>query len=249
MSAQRAQTELQMKSDELEMVRVGRMTYVRDHRGLLIPVPAGGDENDEGDDDQRSSEGSDDDDDDSDEGDAGSDGDAKKDDGAAISRKEYEKVLERMRASDRNNSELQKKLREYEDKDKSESERLERDLNEALETNQTVASERDQLRLENAIMRQAGNRFRDLSDVVRFVDLTDLQDEDGKVDDKKVKSALDDLAKTKSYLLAEDGDGSDEGDQSGSNNGSSGTSMNRDKNKGKGIDRETLAKKYPALRR
>ena len=93
-------------------------------------------------------------------------------------------------------------------------------------------------------------KFRDPEDILRWVSVSDVTDEDGKLDSKALEKELENLAKTKDYLLADDGkeESEEEGEEEGSG-GPSGTSQNKDKNKGKGVDREALARKYPALRR
>lgn len=166
-----------------------------------------------------------------------------KKDGDVISKEEYDKIVDRMKAADRNAQAALAKVKEYEDKDKGE-------LEKATETVQTLTAqvqERDEviksLRLENTFALNTKYSWHDPSDVMELIrkreDVT--IDEDGKV--KGLDKALDDIAAKKKYLVKQDGQQEQEQDPppSGSSTGSG------QRGKGKGTDAEALRKKYPAL--
>ena len=105
-------------------------------------------------------------------------------------------------------------------------------------------------RVELAVHREAAQRdrpFADLDVVMKVLDLDSIAtDDDGQP--VEVGSALDHLADRHPYLLAEQ-QPSDTGKVDPAVHARSGTSMNRDRNRGQGIDHAKLAAKYPALRR
>lgn len=248
-----------MSQRDIETVLLNGVTYAKDSRGFLIPIPEGAAEGEgEGGEGAGGTEG-----DDGDESDDGSAGGGDDDKGGSddkggeepVSRDEFNKVMDRMKAADRRADAAERKVRDFEDKDKDKNEVLERDLSEATEKVSSLESRVLTLNLENAIMAEASGRFHDLRDVVSNIDIDDVTDDDGEVDKKALKKAVDSLAKSKPYLLVEsskngDGDGDEEdGDEDEGSGSPSGTPQNKDKGKGKGIDKAYLAKKYPALRR
>lgn len=114
---------------------------------------------------------------------------------------------------------------------------------------ETVATELQRARVELAVRRDAAKRdkpFADLDVVLKVLDVESIATDD---DDNPVEvgTALDRLAERHPYLLAEQAAPIQRTNPSVGS--PSGTSMNRDKNKGAGIDYEKLAKKYPVLAR
>jgi hypothetical protein len=114
---------------------------------------------------------------------------------------------------------------------------------------ESVETELRGARVELAVRREAVKRdkpFADLDVVMKVLDLdTIATDESG--EPVEVGAALDRLGDRHPYLLAEQATPVERTDPS--KLVPSGTSMNRDKNKGKGIDYKKLAAKYPALQR
>lgn len=114
---------------------------------------------------------------------------------------------------------------------------------------ETVENELRAARVELAVRREAAKRdkpFADLDVVLKVLDVDSIATDDGG-EPVEVGTALDRLAERHPYLLAEEAAPIRKVDPGlGS---PSGVSMNRDKNAGKGLDYEKLARKYPALAR
>lgn len=141
---------------------------------------------------------------------------------------------------------LAARLKEIEDKDKSEFEKAQGTIKTLTEENTKLKSDLEDARVLIAIYESDGaKKFRSLNAVRRLIDRAEIKFEDGEV--SGVKEALEKLAKAEPYLLSEDAKG--EGKSTGkSPTTPSGSPANKDGNKG-GIDREALLKKFPALRR
>lgn len=143
---------------------------------------------------------------------------------------------------------LAKKLKEYEDKDKSKEEKLESDLKD-------VTAERDTLRkdLGDANLRisfyesGAAAQLQDPADALKFLDLSELKpDEDGKFKDKDVLAAVEALIKKKPYLAK--GSDDDEGGSGDNGQQASGRRTTGKKQSKQELDRQKLEEKFPALR-
>lgn len=245
-----------MKELSLKTRWIDGKPFVQDERGLMVAIPAGGaPEEGEGEGEGAGGSGA--------EGEEGAGGSSEsgetkdKKDGDTVSRAEYEAALERMRAADRAKNqkdteleELRSFKKEMEDKDRSETEKLQRDKDEAAQRAEESMGRAAAAEMKLAMVLANGKReqkFRDPEDILRWIDVSDVTDEDGQLDSKALDKELDSLAKSKDYLLAE-ASKEDEEDEDEGKPGPSGTSQNKDRNKGKGIDKEALAKKYPALR-
>lgn len=246
-----------MESQTLQTRWINGVKYAQDDRGLWVAIPAGGADDGDGDGDGEGAgegagagaEGA--------SGSEGTEGEEGSGKDGTVSRAEYEQVLERMRAADRAKNqkdseleELRQFKKEMENKDRSETERAQQEAEEnaqratSAEERATAAELKLSMVLENGKRKQP---FRDSEDVLRWIDVGDITNDDGELDSKALSKALDSLAESKPYLLAESSKEGDEGDEEEPKQGPSGTSQNKDKNKG-GIDRQALAKKYPALR-
>lgn len=179
---------------------------------------------------------------------------------ASITREEYEALHKRMTAADQRASKAEQDLRALTDKEKSELEKAQRDL-------QETAAERDQLRetvktqaVRLAFLTSASDiTWHDPEDALAMA-MRDLKDievaEDGTVDRNRVKAAAQSLAKSKPYLVkSQDGAGSGEGSAANEGKNGAGTGKSGDDMNGSGkankelLDREAMAKKFPALRR
>jgi hypothetical protein len=161
---------------------------------------------------------------------------------AKVSKEEIDRLTERMKAADRRAAAAEAKVKEFEDKDKSETERL----TEQVTTLQSQVQERDEviknLRFENAFALNAKYSWHDPQVVLGLVKGRDdvTIEEDGTV--KGLNKALDAIAKEKSFLVKTEGTGGSTPPPSGSSTGSNG------KNGSKNVtDAEALRKKYPAL--
>lgn len=139
----------------------------------------------------------------------------------------------------------EKRLRELEDKDKSELEKAQRDLQEATSTIEKQDKVIGRLALEVAFYTSgAVGMFRDAEDARRMIDLSDLKpDEEGNFDKAEIKKRCDDLVKAKPYLAPTDGsDGEGERQPGGTpSNGRRKTGKEAEATKAK------LQSKFPAL--
>jgi hypothetical protein len=158
-----------------------------------------------------------------------------------VTLEEYETIKRRMEAADSEKGKLAKQLREIEDKDKSEVEKLKRDFEEAKAELEKTKAEALAAKLSSEILKFPGFVWHDPEAVLRLVDMETISvDETGAV--KGVKDALTKLAKDKPYLLKGKQDKKNEGagtnGASGHNPGAGGDT--EDKNK----VRAKLAQKY-----
>jgi hypothetical protein len=159
-----------------------------------------------------------------------------------------EALKQKLRLADKRAAEAEKKLREAEDKDKSELEVAKRKLEEVTANNAKLTEANHELSLTNAFLMVNEVTWFDpeeaLASARRRKLLDGVQAEDGEVDNGKLKKALEALAKASPHLVKKGKD--DEGP------GSTAThTVGNGAGKGKGqqFDRETLAKRYSALRR
>ena len=138
-----------------------------------------------------------------------------------------------------------KKLREIEDKDKSELEKAQRDLKEATEELGKLRKERKDFAVKMAFFESgAAALVKNAAMVLKNLDLDGIEpDDDGQVDSKKIKSMTEAFLKEHPYMAAdEEHSAGAGGDQP------SGRPNNGKKSKDQ-VDYEALAKKFPALRR
>lgn len=202
----------------------------------------------DGDDDEETDE----DDGDEDEDEDGNDGsaDRRKDENKGLSAEEAERLRKRMKAADKNASELAARLKEFEDKDKGEVDKA----TERAEAAEAAVQERDEtiseLRLQNAFLASNEIAWDDPEYALDFANrrgyLDDVRDEDGSVDAKALKSALARLAKDKPSMIKKDSSDKDEDEDQPPSGGTVGRKTGGKKGK---FDEETLRRKYPALNR
>lgn len=162
-----------------------------------------------------------------------------------------EKALERMRAADRAKSAAEQalaqatqKLREYEDKDKTELEKAQRDAAEKQAALEQTQLQLKQAQVHNAFLLNNTYQWHNAERALSLLDLSDVTiADDGKV--TGLDKAIEALAKSDPYLLKpkDDTSGSDL-PPSGSNVGAGAPGS-----KGGKPDRDKLLDKYPALRR
>lgn len=161
------------------------------------------------------------------------------------------KALERMRAADRAKSmaekraaELEAKLREYEDKDKSELERAQRDAEEFKAKAEAAEQNLKRERVNNAFLMNNKFAWHNAERALSLLDLSEVViSEDGKV--TGLDKAIEALAKSDPYLLVPE-----DGNTKGADLPPSGQPVGGGAKSGKPTtDREKLLSKYPALRR
>lgn len=176
-------------------------------------------------------------------------GDESEEDGKqskTVSREEYEKILNRMKAADRAKTAAEAKVKQYDDKDKNALElatqRIE-ELEQNLKDKDAVLKTQG---LENAFYASNSVEWHNPSLALKELDLDGVQNDDGSVDRKALKRAIENLAKAQPYLVKKEADG-------GKGNGRNGSSGNNPNGTpipgGKDADRKALEKKYPAIRR
>ena len=209
-------------------------------------------------------DGDDDDDDDADKGGDGGSGDGGGDDGSSgtDATKDDVKDPDKKKLSDeaakhRNNAKAEKqradelaaKLKEIEDKDKSELEKAQSDLKEAQERLVKLEETTKTQAVRLAFFESgAAAQFRNPATALKLMkdDLKDITpDEDGEVDVKAIKTAADDLLKREPYL-GKDEDGDD--DKSTQQTQQPSGRQTNGKTKKDGLNKEALAQKFPALR-
>jgi hypothetical protein len=164
---------------------------------------------------------------------------------------DVEKALERMRAADRAKSaaeqalaQTQQKLREYEDKDKTELEKAQRDAAEKQAALEQTQLQLKQAQVHNAFLLNNTYQWHNSERALSLLDLSDVTiADDGKV--TGLDKAIEALAKSDPYLLMPKDDTSGSSlPPSGSNVGGGAPGS-----KGGKADRDKLLEKYPALRR
>jgi hypothetical protein len=163
--------------------------------------------------------------------------------GGTVSKEEYERALARMKAADKNAADALKKVKEYEDKDKSETERLSSEVEDLKKVNEGLADENKRLKFDNAFALQSKHSWQDpeiVLGIVRNHEAVSI-DDDGTV--SGMEKALDAIAKAKPFLLKTEEGGGDSG-PTGPSGSSTGSSKKNDPSK---MDEDALRKKYPAL--
>lgn len=172
----------------------------------------------------------------------------------SVDKAEYDKVLERMKAADRNAAQALAKLKELEEKDLSEQEKIAKRLPELEQAVSKLTEENKGLKAKVAFLGLDGFSWHDPDVALGQVDLSEAIDAEGNVDKKALKKAAEDLAKNKTFLVkssAGDGKGGDgKGGQGGSGGqGSSGSNVGGGGKggTGNGLDENALRAKYPAL--
>lgn len=119
-----------------------------------------------------------------------------------VSREEYEAVVRRMKAADRRSSELEAADKARVAATQTETERLVAERDELKTYKEAAESNLRNLRIENSFLLANTHSWVDMEDALRLADLSEVTiDEDGKVDGKALRKALDDLAKRKPHLV------------------------------------------------
>lgn len=178
-------------------------------------------------------------------GDGNGDGGNNSDDGASTDGKddpEKEALRKRMVAADRRASDLEKRLKEFEDKDKTESQRLADEVQSAKATIEGLQKDLREARLHNAFLTSNEYTWHDPDAAMRLADLSEVLDDDGNVDKNALKKALKSLAEGKAFLVKTQ-DGSN-----GNGSGPSGSGVGSGKKQGgKEFDETELMRRYSSL--
>ena len=131
----------------------------------------------------------------------------------------------------------QKRIKEMEDKDKTELEKAQGDLKTHTERVATLETTNGKLALEVAFLKVANGRFRDPDDALALLDRSKIEIDPAEGTASGVKEAVEKLAKAKPYLLKDDEGG-----------GPSGAPFNKRGGDGKQIDKAKFAERFPAAR-
>jgi hypothetical protein len=171
-----------------------------------------------------------------------------------VAKAEYEKVLERMKAADRNAAQALAKLKELEEKDLSEQEKVAKRLPELEKAVSQLTEENKGLKAKVAFLGLDGFSWHDPDVALGQVDLSEAIDAEGNVDKSALKKAAEKLAKEKTFLVKsandDKGGSGGKGGQGGSGGqGSSGSNVGGGGKggTGNGLDEASLRQKYPAL--
>lgn len=183
-----------------------------------------------------------------DDGGGGSgDGDSGDDSGDKVSRDEYNRLMKRMQESDRARTAAEKKVKEAEDAKKDDLTKATDELTEAQETITGLQKQVSDLRLENAFLVANKHPWHDpevalgLARTKGYLD--DAVDDEGEVDKKALKKALDRLATEHKYLIkAKEKDDDEPAGPSGEPGGK--RSSNQDDDKAK---KAKLKERFPVL--
>lgn len=153
----------------------------------------------------------------------------------------------KLREQEASNKALADKLREFEDKDKSELEKAVRDAAEHKQRADKLEKQLNDIVVKMSFFESGSAAlFKNAATGLRLIDLDGITvGEDGTVDSKAIKAKAEALLKEQPYLAA-DGD-SDSG--TGGDQGSPSGKPNNGKRSKDQVDYEALAKKFPALRR
>lgn len=187
-------------------------------------------------------------------GDGGSDAAGNNSGGTTVSKEEFDRVIERMKAADRNAAAAAAKLKELEEKDLSEQEKIAKRLPELEAQVNELAAENKGLKAKVAFLGIDTHSWHDPDVALGQVDLSEVIDADGNIDKKALKKSVEDLAKNKPFLVKSANDDKSGGSGSGAqgNQGGTGSSGTPAGSGGKpgsnqSLDEAALRKKYPAL--
>lgn len=161
---------------------------------------------------------------------------------------ELEKTRNRMKAADKRAADAERKIREAEDKDKSELELATRRVTELETENGALVGKLKTLTQERYFLGSNTVTWHDPEIAMGKLDWSNIVDEDGEVDQTKLGKAIKDLAKEKPFLVKSDTADEDArrpANQQQSSGGNVGAGKRKNKQE---LDREQLLKRFPALR-
>lgn len=162
-------------------------------------------------------------------------------DDTPISREEFEKLQERMKAADRAKAKAEAALKERERKDMGDLERAQAEVQDLTAERDSLRATLQQTRIENAFLSNNKHTWVDPSDALRLMDMDGVEIKDDKV--TGLAEAIEKLAKAKPHLLKKD-----DGDGKGSS-AASGTANNGTRKGDKKTPPKNYGGRFPALRR
>lgn len=158
-----------------------------------------------------------------------------------VSRSDFDRQREQLRAADQKRVEAEKALRDLVEKDLPEQERLKTRLTELEAENEAAKAELRQARLELAFFKDNKHKWQNPATALKLADLSKVDvDDSGEV--RNLTAALDALAKSDPYLLSKD---DAEGEKP---KGSTGAPSNSGKPSDGNTSVAGLASRVPALR-
>lgn len=162
-----------------------------------------------------------------------------------------ETIRKRMQAADRRAAEAERRLKEIEEKDLSEQQKKDRELEDLRSYREQSESEIASLSLQVSFLSVNDVQWHDPSIALSQVDLESIKGEDGKVDKKALKREIERLQKEKPYLVKDTGTGGDAGGGAGGGKGQgssgAGVGSGTGGKKGGGLSEEELRRRYPSL--
>lgn len=162
----------------------------------------------------------------------------------AVSREDFERLQNQLRAADQKRTEAERKLTEAERAKLDETERTKLELNDAKKALEDIQRVNKELSLKLAFLSDNTYKWRDGEAALKLADLSGVEiNEDGSV--KGLKEALKKLADSKKYLLDEEEQQS-QGQQQGKRP-PAGAPVGGN-NGGAGSDRTSLERKFQSLR-
>lgn len=165
--------------------------------------------------------------------------------GKVYTEDDIQAVLRRMQAADKNSSDLQKKLKAYEDKDKSELEKLQAELAESQAKSEAAEKRLLETRIHNEFLASNKHTWHDPKTALKLLDLENVEvDENGKV--SGLDKAIEALAKAQPFLVNKD-KGGESGQRVGGGRPSGSQPPANTSGKDRDKDRAALLKKYPQL--
>jgi hypothetical protein len=191
-------------------------------------------------------------------GDGGTGDDGSSDDGGSqgVTPEELQRMRNRMVAADRRASQLDAQLREYQDRDKTDSQRLQGQVETLTTENEQLKKDIAASRRDNAFLKSNGVTWHDAEVALSKIQWDIVTKDDGEVDLGLLKKEIDRVAKAAPYLVktAQSGNSDGGGISSGGSTRQQGASGHHPGNSsgqatGSAADRAALEKKYPALRR
>lgn len=167
---------------------------------------------------------------------------------ATVSKAEYDALMARMQAADKNYTAGQARIKELEDKDKSELEKAQADAAAAKKEADELKQNRTDMLTSNAfLIVKDSPTWHNSSAALALLDKSLITvKEDGTVEG--MEAAVKKLAADHPYLVKPAGDGKDDKDGKNGNQQASGSSNNGGGGGGKAPDRAKLEKRFPALR-
>lgn len=212
-----------------------------DQNGIAFYPPMGAAPDDDGDGDGGQDGDGDGDGDGGEDGSEGQDGSG---DGGKKDDEDVEALRKRMVAADKRAAAAEKRAKELEDKDKDEATKTAERLTEVEAENKALKEQVSDLTLRNAFLSANDVSWHDPDVALSNADLEGVMQEDGTVDKKALKKALEDLSKSKPFLVKPKEDGDDGEEPSGPTGVNAGSGK---KHKKEALDEQRLRQKYPAL--